>query len=161
MIIFPNIYCSEQLKNWRICTEYLTTTSIILSYWFPPAGSKTDPLFDLEQMNSLVEKQSNVSRLSIIFQITQSKCNNAYCIFHEIDTLESREKETEKKKKKPGKDGRYATHTYRLSFPCTHKRPLRSLPVSSSERADCLIVTSWREGKKQQSQQALPVMRGQ
>lgn len=28
---------------------------------------------------------------------------------------------------------------------------LRSLPVSSSELADCLIVTSWREGKKQHS----------
>lgn len=112
MIIFPNIYCSEQLKNWRICTEYLTTTSIILSYWFPPAGSKTDPLFDLEQMNSLVEKQSNVSRLSIIFQITQSKCNNAYCIFHEIDTLESREKEIKKNKKNLAKmEGMQRTRT--------------------------------------------------
>lgn len=33
--------------------------------------------------------------------------------------------------------------------------------LSSSERAESLIVTSWREGKKQQSQQALTVMRGQ
>lgn len=38
-------------------------------------------------------------------------------------------------------------------------RSLRSLPVSSCEWADCLIMTSWR-GEAEQSQQTLPVMRG-
>lgn len=57
---------------------------------------------------------------------------------------------------------------YCLSFPYaphhTHiyvKEALRSLPVSGSKPGDSLIVTSWGDGKKQQSQQAQTVMRGQ
>ncbi len=130
--------------------------------WFPSNGQQDDHLWHWFSFCPCVWKifnQFNVSKASV-------KKNNVLVWTNKkgrgkINTAEAwKEQQTRKV---------CSTHIqYILPFfspytlLCTHtsQRP-SEVYLSNGEWADSLIVTSWREGKKQKSQQALTVMRGQ